>query len=59
MVQTVLLRTSPTYWTFSSVGDIVQTFNTKWDETIFAMQQQPDEELMENFFFRPLENLIS
>ena len=27
-------------------GDNVQTFDTKWDETIIAMLKQPDEELL-------------
>ena len=30
-------------------SDSVQTFDTKWDETIIAMQQQTDEDLLQNF----------
>ena len=33
----------------------MQTFVRKWDETIIAMQKQPDEELLENVYFRQLE----
>ena len=36
-------------------GNKVKTTNTKWDETIIAMQKQPDGELLENLFFRQLE----
>ena len=35
----------------------VQTFDTKRDETIIAMQKQPDEELLENVYFRQLETI--
>ena len=35
-------------------GDSVQTIDTKWDETIIAMQKHPDEELLENLRFGQL-----
>ena len=37
--------------------DNVQTFDTKWDETIIAMDKQPDEKLLDNFFL--IERCIS
>ena len=33
-------------------GDNVQTFDTKWDETIIAMLKQPDEELLYKLYVR-------
>ena len=36
-------------------SDNVQTFDTKWDETINAMQKRPDEEPLENLYFKQLE----
>ena len=33
----------------------MQTFDTKWDETIIAMQKQPDEELLGNLHCRQLD----
>ena len=36
-------------------GENVQTFDTKWDETINAMQKRPDEEPLENLYFKQLE----
>ena len=35
--------------------DNVQTFDTQWDETIIAMQKQPSEELVDDLYFRQLE----
>ena len=35
-------------------SDNVQTFDTKWDDTI-VMQKQPDEELLDNLYTRQLE----
>ena len=35
--------------------DNVQTFDTRCDETIMEMQNQPDEELLDNLYFRQLE----
>ena len=29
-------------------NDNVQSFNTRWDETIIAMKKQPDKEIQEN-----------
>ena len=31
-------------------NDIVQSFNTRWDGIVIAMEKQPDEETLENYF---------
>ena len=31
-------------------NDTLQSFDTKWDETIVAMREHPDEEIMENLY---------
>ena len=33
-------------------NDNVQSFNTRWDETIIVMKKQPDGEILENLFYR-------
>ena len=30
-------------------NDNVQSFNTRWEQTIIAMKKQPDDEIVENF----------
>ena len=32
-------------------NDDVQTFNTRWNDTVLAMSKPPDEEILESFFF--------
>ena len=48
-------KISDTHGTALDISDLLKielrgeilTFDTKWDETIIAMQKQPDEELLE------------
>ena len=35
-------------------NDSLQSFDTKWDETVIAMRKHPDEEILENLHFRQL-----
>ena len=35
--------------------DNVQSFNGRWDETIIARKKQPDDEILDFFFCRPLQ----
>ena len=36
-------------------NDNVQSLNTRWDETIFAMKTQPDKKMLDNFGYRQLQ----
>ena len=36
-------------------GDNVQHFDTRWDETIIAMTEKPDDEVLENLYFKQLD----
>ena len=36
-------------------NDNLQSFDAKWDETIIAMRQHPDEEVLESLYFRQLD----
>ena len=40
-------------------GHNVRSFDTTWDDTIIAMQKQPDEGLFENLYFRQLKKISS
>ena len=33
----------------------VESFHTRWDETIIAMKEQPDDEILDNFYDRQLQ----
>ena len=33
-------------------NDNVQSFNTRWDETMIAMKEQPDKKILENLYHR-------
>ena len=35
--------------------DNIQSFNTRWDETVIAMNKVPDGEMLDNLFYRPLQ----
>ena len=34
----------------------IQPLNTRWDETMISIQLQPDEEMLENLFYRQLQH---
>ena len=36
-------------------NDCVQSFNTRWDETIITMKKHPDDASLENVYCRPLQ----
>ena len=36
-------------------NDSIQSFNTRWDETIIVMKKQSDEEVLEILFYRQLQ----
>ena len=38
-------------------NDNVQSFNSRWDETIIAMKKQPDYEILKNLLYRQLQRL--
>ena len=40
-------------------NDNVQSFSTRWDETIIAMKKQPDEEVLHFFLFRPSPSTVT
>ena len=36
-------------------NDHVQSFDTRWDDTVFSTREQPDDEVLEYLFFRQLD----
>ena len=36
-------------------NDSVQSFNTRWNETVIAMKKQPGEDILENIYYRQLQ----
>ena len=38
-------------------NDNVQSFNTRWNESIIAMKEQLDDKILQNLYYRQLQQL--